>query len=85
MSLGRTPPPASPLIPLNQAQSEPNLPHSLLHSDHKNVNTQNRSSKRPCSTTTPGGEMRELEDDIKEIRNAWKVEQEANLNRVLTE
>lgn len=83
MSLIRTPP-ESPLTPLNQAHSEPNISSRLQFSELGNVNTHSRSQKRPCPSS-PGGEMRELKDDIKEILNTWKVEQEANLNHVLTE
>lgn len=80
MSLQRTPPAL-----LNQTQSDPNLPHSVLHTELENVNIQNRSSKRPCPAFSPGSDMQDLKDDIKEMLNTWKAEQDANLSHILSE
>lgn len=82
MPLRHSPPSSTPTTPTNQAQS---VKAQLTQSEEKNVNTKSRSFKKPTTSSSPGDEMRELKEDIKELLNTWKIEQEANLNRVLSE
>lgn len=84
MPLKRTPPPTTPKSPSSSNQYQ-SIQHQLPYSDSKNVNTQSRTLRNPCPSFSPGDEIRELKVEIKEMLNSWKVEQEANLNRVLAE
>lgn len=80
MSVQRTPPAS-----ISQAQSEPNLSQTTPESDLDNVNLLNRASKRFRRTDSSDDETHDLKADIIQILNTWKMEQDANLNRVLTE
>lgn len=83
MSLHRTPRP-SQIASIAQAQSDPKVNHPALSTDLENINTR-RGANRSHYDKSTGEELRELKDDIKEMLNTWKVDQEAYLNRVLSE
>ncbi|KAJ8735418.1 hypothetical protein PYW07_007038 [Mythimna separata] len=79
--LNRTPP-ATPVSSSNiiQAKSDSDIPQTLSNTPYDNVNSSSRY-KRPRQDFSPGSELQDLKQEILEMLNKWKAEQQEHFSK----